>query len=116
MSLELPPRVRSGVFLFFMSLRGAEQHFFCGVFSPNSKAGNFRLHSTRFNYLRFYKYGIHSTLPREAAPMLSLLPSELCLIIQPTGAKATYAGYHKGTSQWSLGASITLMKNMVRRL
>ena len=64
MSLELLPRVRSGVFCVFLSLRGAEQLFFCGVFHPNSRVGNSRLHSTRFNYLGFY--GIWEALVRQS--------------------------------------------------
>ena len=44
MSLELPPPVWSGVFLFFLSLRGAEQLFFCCDIRPSSEVGNYRRH------------------------------------------------------------------------
>ena len=51
MSLELPPLV---FFLFFLTPRGAEQLLFCHDFHPFSEVGNSRLHSTLFNYSRFY--------------------------------------------------------------
>ena len=41
-------------FGFFMTPRGAEQLFFCRDFHPFSQVGNSRLHSTLFNYSRFY--------------------------------------------------------------
>ena len=49
MSLELPPLV-----FFFLTPRGAEQLLFCRDFHPFSEVGNSRLHSTLFNYSRFY--------------------------------------------------------------
>ena len=41
-------------FCFFMTPIGAEQLFFCRDFHPFSEVGNSRLHSTLFNYSRFY--------------------------------------------------------------
>jgi len=43
-----------------MTPRGAEQLFFCRNFHPFSEVGNSRLHSTFFNYSRFYGI-VHST-------------------------------------------------------
>ena len=57
MSLELPPLVRFGVFLFFMTLRQAERLCFCCIFLTFSQVGNTRLQSTRFYYLSFYGRG-----------------------------------------------------------
>jgi len=37
-----------------MTPSGAEQLFFCRNFHPFSEVGNSRLHSTLFNYSRFY--------------------------------------------------------------
>jgi len=41
-----------------MTPRGAEQLFFCRNFHPFSEVGNSRLHSTFFNYSRFYGSGL----------------------------------------------------------
>ena len=54
MSLKLSPSVRFAVFWFFMSIGRAEHVFLSSVFHPYSRVGNSPLHSTRFNYLRFY--------------------------------------------------------------
>jgi len=65
MSLELPPLVRSGIFCFFMFLKGTEQLCFCCVLHPFSKVGNSRLHSTPTDYLEFLRYLLQARSDRE---------------------------------------------------
>jgi len=54
MQSELPPLVRSLVFLFFYVSQRGSAVFFCGTFRPFSQVGNSRLHSTPLNYYSFY--------------------------------------------------------------
>ena len=54
MSLGFPFSVRSVNFCFFLARERGEGLCFCCVFDPLSREGNFRLHSTRFNYSSSY--------------------------------------------------------------
>jgi len=50
MSLESPPLVRFGAFLYLMSVRGAERPSFCCACRPLSRSGEFQYHSIWSNY------------------------------------------------------------------
>jgi len=108
MSLELPPLVRSGVFLFFYaSFEGQGSSFFAVFFAPYSKVGNSQLlvHSTRFCCLRFYCI----TILTKVQPIVLLKPAEglLCRGISYVTQKAL----HRAKVAYSLSPELEQRKH-----